>query len=280
MSTPEVHVRRYGHGSRVPGWDVPVDLDKDPAIVPDPATTAVPAELRATIEGFMARYPDRRSAAIPALWAAQLTHGWCSPEAIRQVACVMTLTPAYLAQLVGFYDMFEEHPVGRHQVYVCTNISCSLRGADALHQAFREAAEGDANFNIRGFECLGACDIAPMASVNGDYLGPLELSDAERVVRALQDGGEPPPGLRLGDRPNAGLTLEAQRAGDPGRGTRPSGGGDQPDRSDQGDPSGGASASAAAGSDASSGQRNPAPDESPDAPDDPGTTGQPANPKI
>ncbi len=277
MSTPEVHVRRYGHGSRVPGWDEPVDLDKDPATVPDPATTVVPGELRATIERFMARYPDRRSAAIPALWAAQLTHGWCSPEAIRQVACVMTLTPAYLAQLVGFYDMFEEQPVGHHQVYVCTNISCSLRGADALHQAFLEAAEGDGHFNIRGFECLGACDLAPMASVNGQYLGPLEPDDAERVVRALQDGGEPPPELRLGDRPNAGLTLEAERAGDPGRRTAPSGGDDEPDRSDQGDPSGGGSG---AGGDESSGQRDPAPDESADAPDEPGTTGQPADPKV
>ena len=87
-------VRRYAHGSRVPGWDRAVDLTKDPASIPDPATTPVPDELRAEIEAAMAKYPDRRSAAIPALAAAQHLHGWCSPEAIEQVACVMRLTPA------------------------------------------------------------------------------------------------------------------------------------------------------------------------------------------
>ena len=81
----------------------------------------------------MARYPDRRSAALPALAAAQRVHGWCSPEAIEQVACVMRLTPAYLSSVATFYDMFELEPVGRHSVYVCTNISCSLRGADELY---------------------------------------------------------------------------------------------------------------------------------------------------
>ncbi len=80
----------------------------------------------------MALYPETRSASLPALAAAQRVHGWCSPEAIEQVACVMGLTPADLAAVATFYDMLETEPVGRHNVYVCTNISCSLCGADAL----------------------------------------------------------------------------------------------------------------------------------------------------
>jgi NADH-quinone oxidoreductase subunit E len=75
-------VPRFAHGSRVPGWDTPADLEKDPATVPDPATTDVPAELRAEIEAHMALYPETRSASLPALEAAQRVHGWCSPEAI------------------------------------------------------------------------------------------------------------------------------------------------------------------------------------------------------
>ncbi|MGP0048333.1 MAG: hypothetical protein ACLPZR_05715, partial [Solirubrobacteraceae bacterium] len=75
-------VPRFGHGSRVPGWDDAVDLTKGPAVLPDPATTPVPADLRREIEAAMARYPDRHSAAIPALHAAQAVYGWCSPEAI------------------------------------------------------------------------------------------------------------------------------------------------------------------------------------------------------
>ena len=123
-------VPRFGHGSRVPGWDQAVDLTKDPATIPDPATTPVPPQLRERIAQAMAKYPDRRSAAIPALHAAQEEHGWCSPEAIDQVAAVMQLTPAYLTSVATFYDMFKMLPMGRHDVFVCTNISCSLRGAD------------------------------------------------------------------------------------------------------------------------------------------------------
>ncbi|MGN6188067.1 MAG: NADH-quinone oxidoreductase subunit NuoE family protein [Conexibacter sp.] len=190
-------VARYGHGSRIPGWDDAVDLSKDPASIPDPALTPVPAELRQQIEDAMARYPDFRSAAIPALHAAQELHGWCSPEAIEQVACVMRLTPAYLTAVVGFYDMFESRPVGRNTVYVCTNISCSLRGARRLHEAMQAAAGDDPDFNVRAFECLGACDIAPMASVNGAYVGPLELSDAETIVAQLRAGEEILPDKQL-----------------------------------------------------------------------------------
>src|ERR687890_1227316 len=91
-----MHVKRFGAGSRVPGWDEAVDLSKDPQEIPDPATTPVPADLREEIERHIAKYPDKRSAAIPALAAAQAVHGWCSPTAIEQVACVMRLTPAYL----------------------------------------------------------------------------------------------------------------------------------------------------------------------------------------
>ena len=198
MSTPDgdpsraaaLAVPRFAHGSRVPGWDEAVDLSKDPAVVPDPATTPVPEELRTEIEARMALYPDRRSAAIPALAAAQRHHGWCSPEAIDQAACVMRLTPGYLSAIATFYDMLETEPKPAHDVYVCTNISCSLRGGDAIHEAMVAAVGEDPDFNVRHFECLGACDIAPMASVDGVYVGPLEAGDAEQIVADVK-GGRP-----------------------------------------------------------------------------------------
>lgn len=181
-------IPRFGDGSRASGWDSPADLEKDPALIPDPASTDVPAALRAKIEAAMALYPERHSAAIPALHAAQELHGWCSPEAIEQVACVMRVTPAYLDSVASFYDMLENSPVGRHSVYVCTNISCSLCGADALLQAVQEAAGEDPDFNVRAFECLGACDIAPMASVDGVYVGPLSLDDVPRLLEDVRAG--------------------------------------------------------------------------------------------
>src|SRR5205823_5826714 len=175
----------------------------DPAGIPDPALVQVPSELRAEIEAHMANYPDRRSAALPALTAAQRLHGWCSPQALEQVACVMRVTPAYLESLATFYDMLETSPAGRHSVYVCTNISCSLCGADALFDAIATAAEGDLDINVRAFECLGACDIAPMASVDGTYVGPLEPGDADALLGDLRAGRPVMPERQLARRPVA-----------------------------------------------------------------------------
>jgi NADH-quinone oxidoreductase subunit E len=183
---PRVPVPRFAHGSRVPGWDASVDLTKDPAVVPDRATTPVPEELRAQIMASMAKYPDRRSATIPALHAAQDLHGWCSPEAITQVAAVMQVTPAYLISVATFYDMFKTTPIPRNDIYVCTNISCSLLGADELLVAMEAAATDEVN--VRGFECLGACDIGPMASVNGEYIGPLNTEDPRQIIDDLLAG--------------------------------------------------------------------------------------------
>jgi NADH-quinone oxidoreductase subunit E len=197
MAIDPTRVPRFGHGSRVPGWDQAADLTRDPQEVPDPATTPVPEELRTAIEGYMARYPDHRSATIPALHAMQDMYGWCTPEGMEQVACVMRLTPAYVISVATFYDMFFTQPVGRHDVFVCTNISCSLLGADALFAAFHEHAGDDPELNIRAFECLGACDMAPMASIDGSYVGPIRPDEVPGVLDAVRRGEEPLPDRQL-----------------------------------------------------------------------------------
>jgi NADH-quinone oxidoreductase subunit E len=203
MAIDPSKVRRFAHGSRVPGWDESADLTKDPAVVPDPATTPVPDHVRAEIEAHMAKYPDVRSAAIPALYVVQREHGWCSPTAIEQAAAVMRLTPGYLTAVATFYDMFDTEPVGRHQVYVCTNISCSLLGADAIYEEMLSAAGDDPRFNVRSFECLGACDIAPMASVDGEYVGPLAAEDCRTIVDDVLAGRPPLEAKQLRSRAKA-----------------------------------------------------------------------------
>jgi NADH:ubiquinone oxidoreductase subunit E len=200
MAIDPTRVPRFGHGSRVPGWDRASDLTKDPARVPDPATTPVPQDLREAIEGHIAKYPDRRSAAIPALRAVQEKYGWCTPDGIEQAACVMRLTPGYLIAVATFYDMLETEPVGRNAVYVCTNISCSLLGADALYRAIEEEVGDDPDFNVRHFECLGACDLAPMASINGQYVGPITLEEVPALVEQVRAGEEPLPDKQLSRR--------------------------------------------------------------------------------
>jgi NADH-quinone oxidoreductase subunit E len=183
------------------GWDEAVDVERKPATVPDPASVAVPEGLRKEIEELMSRYPDRHSAALPALGAAQRIHGWCSPKALAQVAAVMQVTPGYLSSVATFYDMLRTEPSGSRYIYVCTSVACHLRDAKSVFDAIREEArdQGLEDVEIREFECLGACDMAPMASVDGRYVGPLDESDAPELVAAMREGRDVLPGRGLED---------------------------------------------------------------------------------
>jgi NADH-quinone oxidoreductase subunit E len=183
----------------------------EPAPIPEPSEVDVPKELADEIRRAIKRYPRKRSAAIPALWAIQRRYGWCTPEGINQAAAVMGVTPGYLESVASFYDLFRLEPEGEHQVLVCTNISCWLRGADDLLSSFCEAAgldgpgtSEDGKLFIRGFECLGACDLAPMASIDERYYGPLSNEDAEAAAEQLRSGAEVLPAKRLEDRKLAG----------------------------------------------------------------------------
>ncbi|MFN8215378.1 MAG: NAD(P)H-dependent oxidoreductase subunit E [Solirubrobacterales bacterium] len=199
-----------GRGIQNP--NLPVDVALTEGRVPPRAEEQIPElhevgcpdELRERIETLMARYPDRKSASIPALWAVQKLYGWCTPEGIRQAAAVMRVTPAYLESVASFYDLLHTEPVGTHRIEVCTNISCWMRGGDQLLDAFKAAAAGDEEgFHVTGFECLGACDIAPMASIDQRYYGPLEEGDATAAVEQLRSGAAVLPEKALARRPLA-----------------------------------------------------------------------------
>jgi NADH-quinone oxidoreductase subunit E len=190
---------------------------EDAERVPELHEIDVPAELQERIEEAMGRYPQIRSASIPALWEVQRHYGWCTPDGIRQAAAVMGLTPAYLQSVASFYDLFRLEPTGRHRLLVCHNISCWMRGADDMLVAFCEAAgcdhhaaehggasSADGEFFVSGFECLGACDIAPMVSIDEAYYGPLEPGDARTIVEQLRSGQEPVPEKDLRRRHVAG----------------------------------------------------------------------------
>ena len=190
---------------------------EDAERVPELHEVEIPADLKQQIEEAMARYPQLRSASIPALWAIQRHYGWCTPDGIRQAAAVMGLTPGYLQSIATFYDLFATSPVGRHRVLVCHNISCWMNGGDDLLAAFCEAtgvdpheaahhgaSSADGEFFVNGFECLGACDIAPMASIDGRYYGLLAGEDVLAAVEALRAGSEPLADKQISKRPVAG----------------------------------------------------------------------------
>ena len=197
IENPNLPVDRALTEGRVPG--------RNPQAIPELHEVDCPPELRERIEELMSRYPDRHSASIPALWAVQERYGWCTPEGIRQVAAVMRVTPAYLESVASFYDLLHTEPVGTHRIEVCTNISCWMRGADRLLDAFKAAAEGrEADFFVTGFECLGACDIAPMASIDQRYYGPLEAAEAGVAIEQILAGEDVLPEKALAKRGLAG----------------------------------------------------------------------------
>ncbi len=148
-------------------------------------------EGRDRLEKALSRYPQKRAALLPMLAYAQERNGWVSADAMEQIAEALELTPAYVQSVVSFYTMYNEHPVGRHLIQVCTCISCHLNGADDVFEAFLantgtrpgEISE-DGKFTVIEAECLGACGFATAVQINDSYI---EEVAAERVPTILDD---------------------------------------------------------------------------------------------
>jgi NADH-quinone oxidoreductase subunit E len=148
------------------------------------------------IQEIRAQYPEGvRSAVLPALRAAQERYGWLSPDAFREVAEALELTPAYCKSVASFYDMFHLKPVGRHMIEVCTNVSCALVGAQQVLERFEEelgvhAGEttDDGEFTLRTVECLGGCGWATIVAVDEHYRTHVKADDVTAIVEELRGG--------------------------------------------------------------------------------------------
>ena len=156
----------------------------------------VPSPFYDRVQAVRARYPEgSRSAVLPALRLAQQERGWLSPEAIREVADALDLTPAYCHAVASFYDMYHLAPIGRHLVEVCTNLSCALVGAQRVVDAFEEelgvrAGEttDDGGVTFRAVECLGGCGYAPVVVVDHRYRHGVRVEDVPAIARELDAG--------------------------------------------------------------------------------------------
>ena len=148
------------------------------------------------IQEFAGRYPDSRSAVMPALRAAQERYGWLSPEALREVADALDLTPAYCKGVATFYDMYHLEPVGTHVVEVCTNLACALVGAQRVVEAFESelgisAGEttDDGAITFRTIECAGGCGYAPVVVVDSRYHEPVQPDDVPALLEKIRAEG-------------------------------------------------------------------------------------------
>ena len=141
------------------------------------------------------RYPDGRSATLPALQLAQERHGYLSPEALRETAAALGTTPAICQAVASFYDMLHLAPVGRHMVEVCTNVSCALAGAQQVLEAFEQElgvttgeTSDDGQVTLRPVECLGGCGWATIVAVDHQYRMHVQPEDVPAIVQELRRG--------------------------------------------------------------------------------------------
>jgi NADH-quinone oxidoreductase subunit E len=151
------------------------------------------SEARARIEREMAKFPEKRGALLAALHIGQAEHGYVSPELAGELAALFEIRPIEVMEVVSFYNMFYDRPQGRHHVYVCTNLPCSLRGARGMLRALEShlgvrAGEttADGRVTLGHEECLGACAYAPMLRIGEAYHENLDIDAAKRLVDALE----------------------------------------------------------------------------------------------
>ncbi len=149
--------------------------------------------LREAIDREIAKYPARRGALLPALHLVQAERGHIDFETARALAEIFELLPVEVLEVVHFYNMFYDRPQGRHHVYVCTNLPCSLRGARGLMRQLEahlgiEAGETteDGRITLGHEECLGACAYAPMLRIGETYHEDLDAEAAKRLLDALE----------------------------------------------------------------------------------------------
>jgi NADH-quinone oxidoreductase subunit E len=154
---------------------------------------ALSAERERELAEILARYPNKMAACIPALHLCQeQNQNWVSEEVIEFVARKLDLSTAHVKGVVTFYTLFNQRPVGKHQVWVCRTLSCALRGSDKIlaHCEKRLGCHAgetskDGKVTLRTAECLASCGTAPMMQVDKQYYENLTIEEVDRILDRL-----------------------------------------------------------------------------------------------
>jgi NADH-quinone oxidoreductase subunit E len=169
--------------------------------IPNPLQTqagfAVPPVLQAEIDELLTHYPVKRAASLMVLHAIQEHFGWISQAAVEWAARKLAVQPINVYELVTFYPMLRQQPMGKYQIKVCRTLSCALGGAYELHKHFCEKlgldahAHGpqttkDGKFTVEFVECLASCGTAPVMMVNDDFHEAVSHAQADEIVGRCQ----------------------------------------------------------------------------------------------
>ncbi len=163
--------------------------------------TALSEHVLDEIRELPAKYPQQRSAVMPALDLAQEELGYLTPEAMSEVASALQLDPGYVEGVATFYTLFHLQPIGKHNFYVCTNLSCMLRGANEIVEHLKGAVgvhepgelSKDGLFSYEEVECLGACEFAPMMRLDHKYHYDLTPEKIDALIEKRRHPAASPP---------------------------------------------------------------------------------------
>lgn len=145
------------------------------------------------IKKTLDKYPNKRSASMDALRIAQKDCGYLTEDVLKQVALILNIPKIQLNEVAAFYTMYNKKPVGKYHIQVCTNVSCSLLGAEHIVEFLSKRlgikkgeTTSDKKFSLSEVECLGSCGTAPMMQINDDYYENLNESKIEDILKGLK----------------------------------------------------------------------------------------------
>ena len=151
--------------------------------------------MREKIEAAAARYPNQRSAIMPALLIAQKEHGYLPGPVLEEVANILGVERIWVYELATFYTLFHTVPIGLFHLQLCDNVSCMLCGSENLLKHLETVLQikkgettPDGLFTLSTVECLGACEMAPVMQVGDDYHGKLDDVRVNQLLDSLRAG--------------------------------------------------------------------------------------------
>lgn len=147
---------------------------------------------------LLTHYPTKRAATIPTLHLAQEQNGYISEEVMEYVAELLDLSVAQVQDVVSFYPMFFQEPVGKHIIRVCKTLPCMLCDSKKILEHLMtslgispEQTTEDGMFTLLTVECLAACDQAPVMMVDEELYGKLTPQRVDEIL--AQVSGKPLP---------------------------------------------------------------------------------------
>ncbi len=144
-------------------------------------------------KSVVAKYPERGAALLPTLWLAQQEFSAITPEVEEYVAGLVGVSPVRVREVRTFYTMYTPKPLGRYHFQLCTNISCSLLGAEELLEHLKKKLRintgettPDGKFTLSNVECLGHCGTGPAMQINDDFHENLTKESLDKILDLLK----------------------------------------------------------------------------------------------